>query len=126
MKNIKRILHNAFLALGFGTVVYVPMLLIDKGLNDTMQSVLTWVFASVLYGISFEALRVKGKYRFPVHITICFIITIATRIFYSLIKNGMVDLVKTILITIPIFVAVYILLYLFMRFVGDAVAEAVS
>ena len=121
MKVIKRILHNTFLAVGFGTCVYVPMLLIDKGFNDTMQSILTWVIASVLYGVSFEILRVKGKYRFPVHITVCFIFTIATRIVYSIIKNGTVNLIKTILITIPIFVVVYILLYLFMRFVGDAV-----
>ena len=39
MKKIKRALHNMFIAIGFGTMVYVPMLLLDKGLNDTMQSV---------------------------------------------------------------------------------------
>ncbi len=49
MQRIKRLLHNIFIAVGFGTMVYVIMLLLDKGLNDTMQSVLTWVFASVLY-----------------------------------------------------------------------------
>lgn len=37
MKKVKRTLHNMFIAVGFGTMVYVPMLLLDKGLNDTMQ-----------------------------------------------------------------------------------------
>ena len=65
MKKIKRIIHNIFLAVGFGTVVNVPMLLIDKGFNDTIQSVLTWVVASVLYGASFEILRIRGNADFP-------------------------------------------------------------
>lgn len=52
MRKIKKALHNMFIAVGFGTLVYVPMILLDKGLNDTMQSVLTWVCASVLYGLS--------------------------------------------------------------------------
>lgn len=51
MKKVKRTLHNMFIAVGFGTMVYVPMLLLDKGLNDTMQSVLTWVFALSLIHI---------------------------------------------------------------------------
>ena len=61
MKNVNIALHNIFIAVGFGTMVYVPMLLIDKGLNDTMQSVLTWVFASALYGLSFELLKIKSR-----------------------------------------------------------------
>ena len=121
MQTIKRVLHNIFITVGFGTMVYVPMLLRDKGLNDTMQSVLAWVFASALYGVSFEILRVKCKIKYPVHIAICFVITIATRIIYSVIKNGTVDIIKTVLITIPIFIGVYVLLYLFMKYIGDAV-----
>ena len=101
-------------------MVYVPMLLLDKGLNDTMQSVLTWVFASVLYGASFEILRIRGKIKYPVHIAVCLVITIATRIIYSVIKNGTVDIKKTVLITIPIFIGVYVFLYLFMIYIGNA------
>jgi hypothetical protein len=88
MNKIIRALHNMFIAVGFGTMVYVPMLLLDKGLNDTMQSVLTWVFASVLYGLSFEIIEIKSKIKYPIHIAVCFIITIATRLIYSYIENG--------------------------------------
>lgn len=119
MKKIKRALHNMFIAVGFGTMVYVPMLLLDKGLNDTMQSVLTWVFASVLYGLSFEILEIKSKVKYPIHIAVCFIITIATRLIYSYIENGTVNVLKTVAITIPIFVGVYIALYLFMKYIGN-------
>ena len=111
MKNTKRILHNIFIALGFGTIVYVPMLLIYKGLNDTMQSVITWVAASVLYGLSFEILKTKSKIKYLIHVVICFAITIVTRFIYSYIEHGIVNSYKTIVITLPIFVVVYIALY---------------
>ena len=123
MKKIKRALHNMFIAVGFGTMVYVPMLLLDKGLNDTMQSVLTWVFASVLYGLSFEIIEIKSKIKYPIHIAVCFIITIATRMIYSYIENGTVDVLKTVAITMPIFVGVYIALYLFMKYIGNVKEE---
>jgi hypothetical protein len=98
MNKIIRALHNMFIAVGFGTMVYVPMLLLDKGLNDTMQSVLTWVFASVLYGLSFEIIEIKSKIKYPIHIAVCFIITIATRLIYSYIENGTVNVLKTVAI----------------------------
>lgn len=123
MKKVKRTLHNMFIAVGFGTMVYVPMLLLNKGLNDTMQSVLTWVFASVLYGLSFKIIEIKSKIKYPIHIAVCFIITIATRLVYSYIKNGTVDMIKTVAITIPIFVGVYIALYLFMKYIGNVKEE---
>ena len=53
MKKLKRILHNIFIAVGLGTVIFVPMLILDNGLNDTLKSVLIWVGASILYGLSF-------------------------------------------------------------------------
>ena len=108
-----------FIAVGFGTMVYVPMLLIDKGFNDTMQSVLTWVIASVLYGLSFELFRIKSKIKYPLHIAVCFIITIATRLIYSYVENGTINALKTIAITIPIFVVVYIALFLFIKYIGN-------
>lgn len=123
MKKVKRTLHNMFIAVGFGTMVYVPMLLLNKGLNDTMQSVLTWVFAYVLYGLSFEIIKIKSKIKYPIHIAVCFIITIATRLVYSYIENGTVDVIKTVIITIPIFVGVYIALYLFMKYIGNVKEE---
>ena len=123
MKKLKWTLHNMFIAVGFGTMVYVPMLLLDKGLNDTMQSVLTWVFASVLYGLSFEVIEIKSKIKYPIHIAVCFIITIATRLIYSYIENGTVNVLKMVAITIPIFVGVYIALYLFMKYIGNVKEE---
>ena len=123
MKKLKWTLHNMFIAVGFGTMVYVPMLLLDEGLNDTMQSVLTWVFASVLYGLSFEIIEIKSKIKYPIHIAVCFIITIATRLIYSYIENGTVNVLKTVAITIPIFVGVYIALYLFMKYIGNVKEE---
>ena len=123
MRKLKRALHNMFIAVGFGTMVYVPMLLLDKGLNDTMQSVLTWVLASVLYGLSFEIIEIKSKVKYPIHIAVCFIITIATRLVYSYIENGTVKVLKTMAITIPIFVGVYIALYLFMKYIGNVKEE---
>ncbi len=123
MNKIIRALHNMFIAVGFGTMVYVPMLLLDKGLNDTMQSVLTWVFASVLYGLSFEIIEIKSKIKYPIHIAVCFIITIATRLIYSYIENGTINVLKTVTITIPIFVGVYIALYLFMKYIGNVKEE---
>lgn len=123
MKKLKRALHNMFIAVGFGTMVYVPMLLLDKGLNDTMQSVLTWVLASVLYGLSFEIIEIKSKIKYPIHIVVCFVITIATRLIYSYIENGTINVLKTVTITIPIFAGVYIALYLFMKYIGNVKEE---
>lgn len=120
MKIIKSALHNMFIAVGFGTMVYVPMLLLDKGLNDTMKSVLTWVFASVLYGLSFEIIKIKSKIKYPIHIAVCFFVTIATRLIYSYVENGTVNVLKTVVITIPIFAVVYIALYFFMKYIGNA------
>ncbi len=120
MDKFKRTLHNMFIAVGFGTMVYVPMLLIDKGLNDTMQSVLTWVIASVLYGLSFGILEIRSRAKYPIHIAVCFIVTIATRLVYSYIENGTVDVFRTVAVTLPIFAGVYIALFLFMKYIGNA------
>ena len=119
MEKIKRVIKNIFITVGFGTMVFVPLLLLDKGLNDTMKSVLTWVCASVLYGLSFVILELKSKLRFPLHIAACFAITIAARFIYSYVENGTVDVIKTTAVTIPIFAAVYIALYYFMKHIGD-------
>lgn len=84
-----------------------------------MQSVLTWVFASVLYGVSYEIIKVRTKLNILIHIAVCFIITIATRLIYSHIMNETVNVLKTAAVTIPIFVGVYIALYLFMKHIGN-------
>jgi len=123
LKKIRRVLHNMFIAVGFGTMVYVPMLILDKGMNDTMQSVLTWVAASVLYGLSFELMEMKSGIKYPVHIAACFVITIATRLVYSYIENGTVDVWRTTLVTTPIFIGVYAALYLFMKYIGNGSKE---
>lgn len=54
MKKLKRLLHNVFITVGLGTMVFVPMLILDNGLNETLKSVLIWIGASILYGLSFE------------------------------------------------------------------------
>ncbi len=56
-------------------------------------------------------------------IAVCFIITIATCLIYSYIENGTVNVLKTVVITIPIFVGVYIALYLFMKYIGNVKGE---
>lgn len=119
MKKLKRILHNMFIVLGLGTMIFVPMLILDNGLNDTLKSVLIWTGASILYGLSFELLVIKSKIKIPLHIVICFIITIIVRCGYSYFRNGIIEFINIFIVTIPIFVAVYVVLYFFMRLLGD-------
>lgn len=119
MKRLKRLLHNVSITVGLGTMVFVPMLILDNGLNETLKSVLIWVVASILYGLSFEFLILKSKIKIPLHIAICFIITILVRCIYSYFTNGTVNLGSIFLVTIPIFAAVYIGLYLFMKYIGN-------
>lgn len=118
MKRLKRLLHNVFITVGLGTMVFVPMLILDNGLNETLKSVLIWVGASILYGLSFELLMIKSKIKIPLHIAICLIITISVRCIYSYFTNGTVNLGSIFVVTIPIFAAVYIVLYLFMKHIG--------
>jgi len=115
---MKNILHNVFLAIGLGTVIFVPFLIIDKGLNDTLVSVLIWFGASILYGLSFTLLKLKTKLRYPIHCLSCFIMTLAVRIGYSYYSNGSVDFTKLLLITIPIFIIIYMIMYFYMRYFG--------
>lgn len=116
---MKKALRSLFMSIGLGTLIFVPMLILDNGLNETLISVLVWTGASILYGLSFLIWKLKNKMKIPLHIAVCFIITIAVRFFYSYFSDGAVNFGRTFLITIPIFIAVYIVLYLFMRFVGD-------
>lgn len=116
-------LHSNFIAVGFGTMIFVPMLILDNGLNETLKSVLIWVFASVLYGLSFEILQTISKIKYPLHIIVCFIITVATRIIYSYLANDSINFLSMVTITIPIFIAVYIALYLFMKFMDNLKEE---
>ncbi len=121
MKKIQRTVHNIFISAGFGTMIFVTMLILDNGLNETLKSVLIWVAASCLYGLSFEIMRIRAKSRikFPLHIGICFLITVAARVTYSFITKGCADLLGMAIITIPIFAAVYTALYFFMKFTGS-------
>ena len=73
-------LRNVFLTVGLGTLIFVPMLIIDNGLNDSMKSVLIWLGASILYGMSFSILELKTIFRIPLHFAACFAITCAVRI----------------------------------------------
>lgn len=60
---MKRTLKNTFLTLGFGTIIFVFMLILDNGLNDTLKSILIWLIASALYGLSFSILNPFDKSR---------------------------------------------------------------
>ena len=115
---MKKTLRSIFLSVGLGTMVFLPMLILDNGLNDTLKSVLIWAGASVLYGLSFEIFKTKLKLKVPLHILICFVITITVRCLYSYFTDGTVNF-SVILVTIPIFIAVYIALYFFMKYIGD-------
>ena len=116
---MKNILHNVFLSIGLGTVIFVPMLIIDKGLNDTMVSVLIWFGASILYGLSFTLLKLKTKLRLPIHILSCFLLTLIVRCGYSYYSKGSIYFTRLILITIPIFIMVYMVMYFYMRYFGN-------
>ncbi len=37
VKKLVRLLHDIFLAMGFGTAVFVPMPILDSGLNETLK-----------------------------------------------------------------------------------------
>lgn len=116
---VKNILHNVFLSIGLGTVIFVPMLIIDKGLNDTLVSVLIWFGASILYGLSFTLLKLKTKLRLPIHILSCFLLTLVVRCGYSYYSKGSIDFTRLFLITIPIFILIYMLMYFYMRYFGN-------
>lgn len=120
---MKKVIRNLFLSVGLGTMVFVPMLILDNGLNDTLKSILIWIGASILYGLSFSLWKIKLRMRIPLHITICFIITISVRCLYSYFTNGIVNFGKIFIVTIPIFIAVYIMLYFFMKTIGDLEEE---
>ena len=113
---MKNVIRNIFSMIGFGTLIFIPMLIADNGFNETLQSVVTWTVASGLYGLSASILKMECRIKLFVHILVCFLITIATRFVYSWINNGSIQITRTILTTIPIFIGAYILVYLFIMF----------
>lgn len=116
---MKNTLRNIFLAVGFGTLIFTPMIIFDNGIDDTMRSVIIWLAASVLYGVSFSILKMKTIFRYPLHIIACFVITLAVRTGYSYFMNGEIHFKKLFLVTLPIFVVIYVLLFLFMKYLGS-------
>ncbi|MBP5581596.1 MAG: hypothetical protein J6X85_07425 [Ruminococcus sp.] len=60
---MKNTLRNIFRAIGFGTLIFTPMIIFDNGINDTMRSVIIWLTASILYGASFSILKMKTIFR---------------------------------------------------------------
>ena len=119
---MKKTFRNIFLTVGLGTLIFVPMLIIDNGFNKTMVSVIIWLGASILYGLSFSILdmeKIKQIFRIPLHFITCFAITLAVRTGYSYFKNGSLHFKKLLIITAPIFIAIYILLFIYMKHFGD-------
>ncbi len=123
VKKLVRLLHDIFLAMGFGTTVFVPMLILDSGLNETLKSVCIWTGASVLYGASFGLLRINIKHKRLLHIAVCFAVTVGTRCFYSYATNGKVAFGSILAVTVPVFAAVYLALCFFMKAVGGTGEE---
>jgi len=117
--DMKNRLHHVFLTVGLGTLIFVPMLIIDNGLNDSMKSVLIWLGASVLYGLSFIILELKTIFRIPLHFAACFAITFAVRLGYNYLMNGEVRLKKLFMVTLPVFIVIYAVLLLYMRYFGN-------
>ncbi|MDD7515368.1 hypothetical protein [Ruminococcus flavefaciens] len=117
---MKNTLRNIFLAIGFGTLIFTPMIIFDNGIDDTMKSVIIWLAASILYGASFSILKMKTIFRYPLHIIACFAITLAVRTGYSYFMNGEIHFKKLFLVTLPIFIAVYVLLFLYMKYFGSS------
>lgn len=119
---MKNTFQNLFLTVGLGTLIFTPMIIIDNGLNDTMKSVLIWLGASILYGFSFSILsmdKVKPIFRIPLHFLACFVITFAVRAGYSYFINGEVHFKKLMIVTAPIFVAVYLILFFYIKYFGN-------
>ena len=123
---MKNILRNIITTVCIGTLIFTPMILFDNGFNDTMKSFLIWIFASILYGLSFEILKLKKFFRIPLHFLTCFAITFAIRICYSLLVYGEVRLKKTFLITLPIFIVIYVALYFLMKYLNSPDKDKVS
>ncbi len=123
VKKLVRLFHDIFLAMGFGTAVFVPMLILDSGLNETLKSVCIWTGASVLYGASFGLLRINIKHKRLLHIAVCFAVTIGTRCFYSYAANGKVAFGSILAVTVPVFAAGYLALCFFMKAVGGTGEE---
>ncbi len=116
---MKNTLRNVFLTVGLGTLIFTPMIIIDNGLNDTMKSVLIWLGASILYGFSFAILDMKSIFRFPLHFLACFAVTIGVRTGYAFLINGEVEFKKLMMITSPIFIAVYVGLFFYIKYFGN-------
>ena len=115
---MKNTLHNIFLSVGLGTILFTPMLIIDNGLNDTMVSVLIWLIAAILYGLSFTILEMKSIFRIPLHFLICFAITLGVRIAYSYFSNGDIEWKKLFIVTVPVFIVIYIIMFFYMKYFG--------
>lgn len=115
---MKNTFRNIFQTVGIGTLIFIPMLIFDNGFDESMKSVVIWLVASILYGLSFNIFdlkKVKPFLRLPLHFLVCFALTIGVRFGYSYFKNDSVEFKKLLIITAPIFVVVYVLLFLYMK-----------
>lgn len=125
---MKKTFRNIFLTVGLGTLIFTPMLIIENGLNDTMKSVLIWLSASILYGLSYTILdvdKIKPIFRISLHFLTCFAITIGIRCAYAYFENGSIEFKKLLIITSPIFVGIYILLCFYMKNFGGISLKSV-
>ncbi|MBP5580167.1 MAG: hypothetical protein J6X56_11965 [Ruminococcus sp.] len=116
---MKNTFRNIFLSVGLGALIFTPMLIIDNGFDDSMKSVIIWLSASILYGLSFAILNWKSIFRIPLHCLACFAITVFIRCGYSYFVNGEIQFKKLLLVTIPIFIVVYAVLFIYIKYFGS-------
>ena len=116
---MKNTFRNIFLSVGLGSLIFTPMLIFDNGFDDTMRSVVIWLAASVLYGLSFAILNWKSIFRIPLHCLTCFAVTFLIGCGYSYFSNGEIHLKKLFIGTVPIFIAVYIIMFFYIKYFGS-------
>ena len=119
---MKNTFRNIFQTVGIGTLIFTPILIFDNGFDESMKSVVIWLVATILYGLSFNIFdikKVKPFLRLPLHFLVCFALTLGVRFGYSYFKNDSVEFKKLLIITSPIFVVIYVLLFLYMKNFGN-------
>lgn len=119
---MKNTFHNIFLSIGLGTLIFTPMLIIENGFDDSMKSVVIWLAASIIYGLSFSILNWKSIFRIPLHFLTCFAVTFIIRCGYSYFVNDEIEFKKLFIVTVPIFIVIYIAMFLYIKYFGHIIS----
>ena len=106
---MKKVLDHVVMGLGIGFVVSTVCLSLMRGMDETMQNVLAWMIASVLYGLismiyDTEWLPLPGL--IAVHFCGCVTVTLGTAWFLGY-ADSLLMLARDI---VPVFVLIYIII----------------